>query len=145
MACRYVFSISITVVSTHLVSCPEEARLTCFQYNKWMFQDEEGKKKIVFPFPLFTTCIHMLVQFTLASLVLYFLPQLRPGRDSGNPHHDGGHQLRSDLEERKSLMTKTFYLTRIGPCGAATGLDIGLGNMSLKFISMTFYSRLDNI
>lgn len=33
-----------------------------------------------------------------------------------------------------------FYLTRIGPCGAATGLDIGLGNTSLKFISLTFYS-----
>lgn len=37
-------------------------------------------------------------------------------------------------------MTGWFYLTRIGPCGAATGLDIGLGNMSLKFISLTFYT-----
>ena len=37
-------------------------------------------------------------------------------------------------------MTKTFYLTRIGPCGLATGLDIGLGNMSLKFITLTFFS-----
>ncbi|ROV94630.1 hypothetical protein VPNG_09216 [Cytospora leucostoma] len=33
-----------------------------------------------------------------------------------------------------------FYLTRIGPCGAATGLDIGLGNTSLKFITLTFYT-----
>lgn len=33
-----------------------------------------------------------------------------------------------------------YYLTRIGPCGAATSLDIGFGNMSLKFISLTFYS-----
>ena len=37
-------------------------------------------------------------------------------------------------------MTGWFYLSRIGPCGAATGLDIGLGNMSLKFISLTFFS-----
>lgn len=37
-------------------------------------------------------------------------------------------------------MSKMFYLTRIAPCGAATGLDIGLGNTSLKFISLTFYS-----
>ena len=37
-------------------------------------------------------------------------------------------------------MTKMFYFTRVGPCGAATGLDIGLGNMSLKFITLTFYS-----
>ncbi|KAJ8122235.1 hypothetical protein O1611_g9892 [Lasiodiplodia mahajangana] len=37
-------------------------------------------------------------------------------------------------------MTKLFYVTRIGPCGAATGLDIGLGNTSLKFITLTFYT-----
>lgn len=35
-------------------------------------------------------------------------------------------------------MTKFFYFTRLVPCGAATSLDIGLGNMSLKFISLTF-------
>lgn len=39
-------------------------------------------------------------------------------------------------------MTKMFYFTRVGPCGAATGLDIGLGNMSLKYITLTFYSTL---
>jgi solute carrier family 35 protein C2 len=38
-------------------------------------------------------------------------------------------------------MTKMFYLTRIGPCGVATGLDIGLGNTSLQFITLTFYSK----
>jgi hypothetical protein len=38
-------------------------------------------------------------------------------------------------------MTKLFYLTRIGPCGVATGLDIGLGNTSLQFITLTFYSK----
>lgn len=37
-------------------------------------------------------------------------------------------------------MTRWFYITRVGPCGAATGLDIGLGNMSLKFISLAFYT-----
>ena len=39
-------------------------------------------------------------------------------------------------------MTRWFYATRLGPCGMATGLDIGLGNMSLKFISLSFYSKL---
>lgn len=42
-------------------------------------------------------------------------------------------------------MTRTFYLTRIGPCGAATGLDIGLGNMSLKYITLTFYSKITSL
>ncbi|CAK7197525.1 hypothetical protein SEUCBS139899_000172 [Sporothrix eucalyptigena] len=87
-------------------------------YNKWMFGSN-------FPFPLFTTSIHMLVQFLLACLVLYFVPSLRPqgGQKEGEP-----------------AMTRWFYFTRIGPCGAATGLDIGLGNASLKLITLTFYT-----
>jgi solute carrier family 35 protein C2 len=37
-------------------------------------------------------------------------------------------------------MTRFFYLTRLVPCGSATSLDIGLGNWSLKFITLTFYT-----
>ena len=91
--------------------------------------------KLNFRFPLFTTASHMLVQFSLASLVLYIVPSLRPDNarrsDLGQSRH----------EPEKPLMTKMFYLTRIGPCGMATGLDIGLGNMSLQFITLTFYSK----
>jgi len=50
-------------------------------------------------------------------------------------------QSRHETDVDKPLMTKLFYLTRIGPCGIATGLDIGLGNMSLQFITLTFYSK----
>ncbi|KAJ9157638.1 Triose-phosphate transporter [Pleurostoma richardsiae] len=103
-------------------------------YNKWMFDDE----KLNFPFPLFTTAIHMIVQFTLASLVLYFIPSLRP--KSPARHRSDLGQSRHEPETQAPLMTKIFYLTRIGPCGAATGLDIGLGNTSLKFITLTFYT-----
>ncbi|KAI1268946.1 triose-phosphate transporter family-domain-containing protein [Xylariaceae sp. FL1019] len=104
-------------------------------YNKWMF--DSGK--LNFPFPLFTTSMHMLVQFALASLVLYLIPSLRPGyaqhtSDSGRSRHE------AEPAEQRPIMTKLFYLTRIGPCGAATGLDIGLGNTSLKFITLTFYT-----
>ena len=105
------------------------------QYNKWMFT----KKYLDFQFPLFTTCLHMLVQFCLALLVLYFMPQLRPQKD--NPGRTAPPSLKDALFSTKSLMSRMFYLTRIGPCGAATGLDIGLGNMSMKFISLTFYSE----
>jgi solute carrier family 35 protein C2 len=95
--------------------------------------------RLNFPFPLFTTATHMLVQFSLASLVLYFIPSLRPG----NAVKASLAQSRLDdsTEQDRPIMTKMFYLTRIGPCGAATGLDIGLGNMSLKFITLTFYSK----
>ena len=86
-------------------------------------------KYLDFHFPLFTTSLHMLVQFCLALLVLYFVPRLRPRPNSDTDIHD------------EPLMTRKFYFTRIAPCGAATGLDIGLGNMSLKFITLTFYSE----
>lgn len=118
IAAWYAFSLSISI------------------YNKWMF----SPKYLDFHFPLFTTCMHMLVQFTLASLVLYFVPRLRPRVDSiTNPHKHGSAQ-EPQTDTAKPLMTRMFYLTRIGPCGVATGLDIGLGNMSLKFITLTFFT-----
>lgn len=114
-----------------------------------------------FHFPLFVTCLHMIVQFSLSSLVLYLLPQFRPagifgglklspestplpGVTAGPGEGRGFLRWNSPSEERRKqeqgFMTKWVYLTKIGPCGAATGLDIGLGNMSLKFISLAFYS-----
>ncbi|KAH7410180.1 triose-phosphate transporter family-domain-containing protein [Phaeosphaeria sp. MPI-PUGE-AT-0046c] len=118
----YLFSISISV------------------YNKWMFKEakDDGQTQNIFPFPLFTTCLHMIVQFTLASLVLFLVPSLRPRHDSLNPHAPGTRV--EPVDPKKPLMTKWFYFSRIGPCGAATGMDIGLGNTSLKFISLTFFT-----
>ncbi|KAL4895385.1 triose-phosphate transporter family-domain-containing protein [Aspergillus ambiguus] len=102
-------------------------------YNKWMFSEDE----VVFPFPLFTTSLHMLVQFSLSSFILYLIPSLRPkplpaASPSASPTRDDA------PTEPRSVLTKYFYFTRLVPCGAATSLDIGLGNMSLKFISLTF-------
>lgn len=101
-----------------------------------------SKGNLDFHFPLFTTCAHMLVQFFLASLVLYFIPNLRPKHKPADyaPISQSGDGDPAEVPPRKPLMTGWFYLTRISPCGAATGLDIGLGNMSLKFISLTFYT-----
>ena len=94
-------------------------------------------KKLNFPFPLFTTATHMIVQFGLSSLVLLAIPSLRPQ----NAVHKANMASRRLEEPEKSAMSLMFYLTRIGPCGAATGLDIGLGNTSLQFITLTFYSK----
>ncbi|RWA08197.1 hypothetical protein EKO27_g6897 [Xylaria grammica] len=103
-------------------------------YNKWMFDSGQ----LNFPYPLFTTSMHMLVQFSLASLVLYSIPSLRP---TNSRHSSDLGQSRHESEPAdRPIMTKLFYFTRIGPCGAATGLDIGLGNTSLKFITLTFYT-----
>ena len=88
----------------------------------------------------------MLVQFSLASLVLWLLPQFRPRADAlSHPSNvytqEEQRRLDREAEEHKPLMTRLFYFTRLGPCGIATGLDIGLGNMSLQFITLTFYSK----
>lgn len=102
----------------------------------------------------------MIVQFTLSSAVLYFMPQFRPAGLFGSAtpseatplpgfvpssgRRRGFLRWNSKAEERRKQemgqMTKWVYLTKIAPCGAATGLDIGLGNMSLKFITLAFYS-----
>ncbi|MCJ1473403.1 Triose-phosphate Transporter [Lambiella insularis] len=120
IALWYLFSLSISI------------------YNKWMFSPEH----LNFHFPLFTTSMHMLVQFSLASTVLYFIPRFRPRADSiTNPHNlSGSSDQEQDLSAGRPLMTVKFYLSRIAPCGTATGLDIGLGNMSLKFITLTFFT-----
>lgn len=104
-----------------------------------------GNKGLDFHFPLFTTALHMLVQFSLASIVLWLLPRFRPqaAADAYNLEQSQKRaQTYADEEpvEKKPLMTKTFYLTRITPCGTATALDIGLGNFSLRFISLTFFT-----
>lgn len=125
----YTFSISISV------------------YNKWMFSGDN----LDFQFPLFTTSLHMLVQFSLASLVLYFMPQFRPWNSPAiDPHESSYSRVSTNEDEdtiadsvKKSdqpLMSRWFYLTRIGPCGTATAMDIGLGNFSLRFISLTFFT-----
>ena len=87
----------------------------------------------------------MVIQFFLAGLVLYFVPQYRPkAPDTSAEEHRYAQVGQSDNttsdQPKKPIMTKLFYLTRIASCGAATGLDIGLGNMSLMFISLTFYT-----
>ncbi|KAJ5545285.1 hypothetical protein N7535_006332 [Penicillium sp. DV-2018c] len=99
-------------------------------YNKWMFSESD----IVFPFPLFTTSLHMAVQFSFASLILWIFPSLRPQQ----PAVSASTSPIDGPVKSPPLVTKMFYFTRLVPCGTATSLDVGLGNMSLKFISLTF-------
>ncbi|GAA5821383.1 hypothetical protein JCM3770_000347 [Rhodotorula araucariae] len=83
-------------------------------YNKWMFSPEHYN----FPYPLFVTSIHMLVQFCLSALTLSIFRNLRP-------------QTKPQPRD---------YATKVAPCGMATGLDIGLSNLSLRTITLSFYT-----
>ncbi|KAK2740279.1 Triose-phosphate Transporter [Myotisia sp. PD_48] len=100
--------------------------VTLSLYNKWMFSPQH----LNFKFPLFTTSLHMAVQCILSSTILYFIPSFRPPATYPQPSGSG--------PTPRPVITKVFYLTRLVPCGSATSLDIGLGNMSLRFISLTF-------
>ncbi|GAA5823356.1 hypothetical protein JCM11251_007578 [Rhodosporidiobolus azoricus] len=83
-------------------------------YNKWMFSEDHYN----FPYPLFVTSVHMLVQFCLSALTLSIFTHLRP----------------------TSRPAAGDYGTKVAPCGMATGLDIGLSNLSLRTITLSFYT-----
>ncbi|KAJ7502848.1 triose-phosphate transporter family-domain-containing protein [Mycena galericulata] len=86
-------------------------------YNKWMFSAEY----FGFPAPLFVTTMHFFVQFALASLLRFVWPhRFRPAQDP----------------------TVADYGKKAVPTAVATGLDIGLSNLSLKTISLSFFTMV---
>ena len=76
-------------------------------YNKHLFSPLRG----AFPFPLFVTMIHMIVQGSFSYLsILFIWPRYRPS---------------------KAPSIRDFCL-KVVPCGVATALDLGLSNASMK-------------
>ncbi|CAE6524951.1 unnamed protein product [Rhizoctonia solani] len=84
-------------------------------YNKWMFSAD----KFGFPSPLFVTSMHMLMQFLLAALFRFMFPST-----FGSPYSP----------------TRKQYVTKAVPCAVTTSLDIGFSNLSLKTITLSFYT-----
>ncbi|KAI0745395.1 TPT-domain-containing protein [Earliella scabrosa] len=84
-------------------------------YNKWMFSPD----RYGFPSPLFVTTTHMWVQFSLAALLRYTMPR----------------RFRPD-----QIPSREDYVRKAIPTGVTTGLDIGLSNLSLKLITLSFYT-----
>lgn len=80
-----------------------------------------------FSFPLFVTTMHMAMQFALSGLLLSSCwgDRIVPR----NP--DTGKRLRPSFPD---------WAAKVVPCALATALDIGLSNLSLKTITLTFYS-----
>ncbi len=89
-------------------------------YNKWMFSSSATNRGLDFKFPLFTTSLHMLVQFIGSVIVFALFPRYKPPSDA--------------------KLTREDYVRHIAPCGIATGLDIGFSNASLKTITLAFYT-----
>ncbi|KAF8170285.1 triose-phosphate transporter family-domain-containing protein [Mycena galopus ATCC 62051] len=84
-------------------------------YNKWMFSEAY----FGFPYPLFVTTMHFFVQFVMATFLRAVWPKrFRPAQSP----------------------TMADYGKKAVPTAVATSLDIGLSNLSLKTISLSFFT-----
>ena len=130
---RYTFSTVISVYSQSPHSHPSLYHSEPLATDKWMFAPEHYN----FPYPLFVTSVHMVVQWSLSALVLTTFKSLRsPNRPKSKDYlcvqffNSSVHELRTATNRSKVI-----------PCGMATGLDIGLSNLSLRTITLSFYSQ----
>ncbi|CCJ28273.1 unnamed protein product [Pneumocystis jirovecii] len=86
-------------------------------YNKWMYSE----KYFNFKFPLFSACLFLIIYDMVVDFILVIMrlfPQYQP--------------VNKGFEMKDHLM-------KIIPCGMATSLEIGLSNISLRTITLSFY------
>eukprot|EP00980_Cylindrotheca_fusiformis_P000720 scaffold168_cov124-Cylindrotheca_fusiformis.AAC.20 len=88
-------------------------------YNKYVF----GDGHMAFPCPLFLTSLHFLVQWTFSHLACAAFPQAL------------------GTERVASMSWRDWAIISI-PCGLVTSLDVGLSNLSLAVITITFYTMV---
>lgn len=137
--------------------------VTLSLYNKWMFSDTG----LDFNFPVLTTSGHQFVQFTLATITLILTgkfnkttdyqtlgdeessERLHP-KDFDGPE-EGGEAIRmtepeEDADRYQPVQTRwdwfKIYSKSIIPCALASAADIGMGNVSLRFVTLTFYTMV---
>lgn len=81
-------------------------------YNKWLFSAEG----VDFNYPIFSTSLHQFVQFGVAYLV---------------------RRYRGD-----QVAAENWDLGAIMPCALASAGDIGMGNLSLRTVTLSFYTMV---
>lgn len=88
-------------------------------YNKFVF----GNGHMAFPCPLFLTSIHFLVQWIFSHFACALFPEAL------------------GTDRVKGMGWKDWALISV-PCGLVTSLDVGLSNLSLAVITITFYTMV---
>jgi len=88
-------------------------------YNKYVF----GEGHMAFPCPLFLTSLHFGVQWAFSHFACEFFPETL------------------GTQKVKDLDWNTWALIAV-PCGLVTALDVGLSNLSLAIITITFYTMV---
>ncbi|EEQ38931.1 hypothetical protein CLUG_03057 [Clavispora lusitaniae ATCC 42720] len=112
----YLFSMSISI------------------YNKWMFGSG-----LNFSFPLFITAFHQVCLLLLSGAGLFFRPKLRPTVNVSEVSSAEGTLAKFCAS---LVMSAGAYAINILPCAVASAGDIGLSNVSLRYISLTLYTML---
>lgn len=134
--------------------------VTLSVYNKWMFS-ENG---LNFNFPVLTTSGHQFVQYLLATGLLLITGKLNKENNFQKLDDFETLNLRAkdeDEEETTRMVGETtseeptqgprvesrwewfkLYLISIVPCAIASASDIGMGNVSLRFVTLTFYTMV---
>ncbi|KAG0672049.1 Triose-phosphate Transporter, partial [Pichia californica] len=124
----YTFSMSISV------------------YNRWMFSAE----KLNFKYPIIITSFHQLILTILAIFTLFLFPSFRlsrvdytklPNKES-NDNESNTRNIEIDNSQITYTMPIKEYITSILPCSVASAGDIGLGNTSFRFISLSLYTMV---
>ncbi|OWB83840.1 hypothetical protein B5S33_g2474 [[Candida] boidinii] len=98
-------------------------------YNKWMFGPH-----LNFKFPILVTACHQLTLFWLSCITLIIWPRFRLNYTDSKET--------APAQPMSYLMNPKTYFLRIVPCALASAGDIGLGNSSLKFITISLYTML---
>lgn len=102
------------------INVADESLIFCkVSYNKYVF----GEGDMDFPCPLLLTSVHFLIQWLFAILACACFPE----------------QLGS---KRVDIMTWKQWIMISMPCGLVTALDVGLSNISLVKITLTFYTMV---
>ena len=94
-----------------------------------------------FKFPIIITSFHQLCLCILSCVVLYLKPNLRPLHTTNvsTPTSTNGISGQTIGEFLQSLlMDFPIYIRQIFPCSIASAGDIGLSNVSISLITLSY-------
>lgn len=103
--------------------------MTISVYNRWMFSTE----KLNFKYPIIITSFHQLLLTFLSIISLIIFPKFRLNTNTNN---------NSTGEKLNYIIPLKEYISKILPCSIASAGDIGLGNTSFRFITLSLYTMV---
>lgn len=101
-------------------------------YNKWMFG-----AGLDFRFPVLITAFHQLVLVSLSAVLLWTRRELRPTVNQVRGGTSGFYAFVKGFK-----IAPMVYIRTILPCALASSGDIGLSNVSIRFVSLLLYTML---